>query len=129
MARECYLTSVDTEKAHQTLMVEGRRNIVEPLEVMGDIALVTGDDKKTTMIGTTLSKEIRAELINFLKANADVFVWSHEDMPGISREMMAHKLNVNPSMYPVKQKGRVFAPRKECCRDGRSGEAFDEQIH
>uniref|UniRef100_A0A2N9J3T5 Uncharacterized protein n=1 Tax=Fagus sylvatica TaxID=28930 RepID=A0A2N9J3T5_FAGSY len=76
MARECYLTSVDTEKAHQTLMVEGRRNIVEPLEVMGDIALVTGDDKKTTMIRTTLSKEIRAELINFLKANADVFAWT-----------------------------------------------------
>uniref|UniRef100_A0A2N9HFN3 RNase H type-1 domain-containing protein n=1 Tax=Fagus sylvatica TaxID=28930 RepID=A0A2N9HFN3_FAGSY len=73
MARECYLTSIDTEKAHQTLMVEGRRNILEPLEVMGDIALVTGDDKKTTMIRTTLSKEIRAELINFLKANADVF--------------------------------------------------------
>ena len=65
MACECYLTSVDTEKAHQTLMVEDRRNVVEPLEAMEDITLVTGDDKKTTKIGTTLSKETRGELINF----------------------------------------------------------------
>ena len=33
-------------------------------------------------------------------------------MPGISREVMAHKFNVNPSMCPVKQKRRVFAPKR-----------------
>ncbi len=85
-------------------MVEDRRNVVEPLEAMEDITLVTGDNKKTTKIGTTLSKEIRGELIEFLRANADVFAWSHEDMLGITRDVMAHKLNVNPSMYPMKQK-------------------------
>jgi hypothetical protein len=31
------------------------------------------------------------------------------DMPGIDTEVMVHKLNVNPSMHPVKQKRRVFA--------------------
>uniref|UniRef100_A0A2N9IAR9 Uncharacterized protein n=1 Tax=Fagus sylvatica TaxID=28930 RepID=A0A2N9IAR9_FAGSY len=42
----------------------------------------------------------------------DVFAWSHEDMPGISTEVMIHKLNVNPSMHPIKQKRRVFAPER-----------------
>ena len=93
-------------------MVEDRRNVVEPLEAMEDITLVTGDNKKTTKIGTTLSKEIRGELIEFLRASADVFAWSHEDMSGITRDVMAHKLNVNPSMYPMKQKWRVFAPKR-----------------
>uniref|UniRef100_A0A2N9IKM3 Uncharacterized protein n=1 Tax=Fagus sylvatica TaxID=28930 RepID=A0A2N9IKM3_FAGSY len=37
---------------------------------------------------------------------------SHEDMPGISTEVMIHKLNVNPSMHPIKQKRRVFAPER-----------------
>uniref|UniRef100_A0A2N9I9Y3 Uncharacterized protein n=1 Tax=Fagus sylvatica TaxID=28930 RepID=A0A2N9I9Y3_FAGSY len=39
-------------------------------------------------------------------------VRSHEDMPGIDTEVMVHKLNVNPSMHPVKQKRRVFAPER-----------------
>uniref|UniRef100_A0A2N9F216 Uncharacterized protein n=1 Tax=Fagus sylvatica TaxID=28930 RepID=A0A2N9F216_FAGSY len=30
-------------------------------------------------------------------------------MPGIDTEVMVHKLNVNPSMHPIKQKRRVFA--------------------
>ena len=47
--------------------------------------------------------------MQFLRENADVFAWSHEDMLGISTEVMVHKLNVNPSMHPVKQKRRVFA--------------------
>ena len=33
-------------------------------------------------------------------------------MPGISTKVMVHKLNVNPSINPVKQKRRVFAPER-----------------
>uniref|UniRef100_A0A2N9H4Y6 Uncharacterized protein n=1 Tax=Fagus sylvatica TaxID=28930 RepID=A0A2N9H4Y6_FAGSY len=44
--------------------------------------------------------------------SVNVFAWSHEDMPGISTEVMIHKLNVNPSMHPIKQKRRVFAPER-----------------
>jgi hypothetical protein len=50
--------------------------------------------------------------MQFLRENADVFAWSHEDMPGISTKVMVHKLNVNPSIHPVKQKRRVFAPER-----------------
>jgi hypothetical protein len=50
--------------------------------------------------------------VQFLRENVDVFAWSHEDMPGIDTEVMVHKLNVNPSMHPVKQKRRVFAPER-----------------
>ena len=33
-------------------------------------------------------------------------------MPGISTEVITHKLNVNPSISHVKQKRRVFAPKR-----------------
>ena len=33
-------------------------------------------------------------------------------MPGISTEVVAHQLNVNPSIHPVKQKRRVFTPER-----------------
>lgn len=73
MAHKCYLTSVDIEKVHQTLMVEDRRNIAEPQEEMEDIALVTRDEKKIAKVGMTLLKEIKDGLIIFLRNNANVF--------------------------------------------------------
>ena len=53
------------------------------------------------------------ELALFLKNNRDVFVWSHEDMPGISPNTMVHRLNVYPSFPPVRQKKRVFAQERD----------------
>jgi hypothetical protein len=55
---------------------------------------------------------MKKSLVQFLKNNKDVFAWSHEDMPGISPSIISHKLNVNPSLRPVKQKRRVFAPKR-----------------
>ena len=74
---------------------------VEALEV---VELAEGQVTKTTRIGTTLSPEMRARLIQFLKENLDVFDWSHEDMPGITSEIIQHKLNVNPDKKPVQQR-------------------------
>ena len=113
MARECYLTSVSTDQVHQTLIIEERRNFAEPTEKLEEITLTEDNEKKKkTRIGTTMPEEIRGSIVQFLRENADVFAWSHEDMPGISTEVMVHKLNVNPSMHPVKQKRRVFAPKR-----------------
>uniref|UniRef100_A0A2N9HPQ8 Uncharacterized protein n=1 Tax=Fagus sylvatica TaxID=28930 RepID=A0A2N9HPQ8_FAGSY len=36
----------------------------------------------------------------------------HEDMPGINPSIISHKLNVDPSLRPIKQKRRVFAPER-----------------
>jgi hypothetical protein len=46
--------------------------------------------------------------VKFLHRNVEVFVWSHEDMPGIRPEEIVHVLN--PGAKPVKQKRRKFAP-------------------
>jgi hypothetical protein len=43
-------------------------------------------------------------LVNFLKANLDVFVWKPSDMKGILREVAEHKLNIEPGSKPVKQR-------------------------
>ena len=59
-----------------------------------------------------MSKEIREELVTFLSNNLDCFAWSHEDMTGISSEVIIHRLNVDPSFKPVRQKRRKFAPER-----------------
>ena len=47
-------------------------------------------------------------LIDFIRANADIFAWSPSDMPGIPREVAEHSLDIQPSSKPVKQRLRRF---------------------
>uniref|UniRef100_A0A2N9J4R0 Uncharacterized protein n=1 Tax=Fagus sylvatica TaxID=28930 RepID=A0A2N9J4R0_FAGSY len=55
-------------------------------------------------------KGVLLRIPSFLKNNLDVFAWTHDDMPGIDPATICHKLNVDPSIRPIKQKRRVFAP-------------------
>ena len=72
---------------------------VDPLESM----LVDGLDR-CTYVNSLLIEEERARLQEVLKANADVFAWTHSDMIGISPVNSSHKLNVLPSAKPVRQR-------------------------
>ena len=68
---------------------------------METVELVDGEPTKTTMVRMTLSTEMRRRLVQVLNEKLDVFVWSHEDMSGISTEVIQHKLNVNLEKKPV----------------------------
>jgi hypothetical protein len=59
---------------------------------------------RTICIGTEMSPEEQAELLQFLDKNSDVFAWSTSDLVGVSREVIEHKLQVNPHSKPKKQK-------------------------
>ena len=98
LARECYQAVLTTKENHIWMIEEERENKVETLKT---VALTKGETTKMTRIGTTLSPEIRTKLVQFLKENLDIFAWSHEDMPGISPEVIQHKLNVNSERKPV----------------------------
>ena len=87
---------------------EGQK-LVEPNEKLELIVLDNEKPNKTTNIGTKMDGRIRESLIEFLKDNIDIFAWTHEDMPGIDPSVISHKLNVDSSMCPIKQKRRVFA--------------------
>ena len=43
-------------------------------------------------------------LVNFLRANRDVFAWKPADMLGVPKELIEHSLNVNPTAIPKKQR-------------------------
>jgi hypothetical protein len=108
-ARECYLASLGSEGQNQTMTIEERKITVKSSEELNMVKLEDEHPERTTRIGADLSPRMKESLIQFLKNNKDVFAWSHEDMPGIDPSIISHKLNVNPSLRPVKQKRRVFA--------------------
>ena len=63
-------------------------------------------DERYFQIGSQLPPRESSELLEFLKANLDVFAWDASDIPGISPELACHKLNVNPEVTPRKQPPR-----------------------
>ena len=109
-ARECYFASLRPETKHQTMKIDEGQRLVEPSEELEKVVL---DDKKpdqTTSIGTKMDGGLRESMIKFLKNNSDVFAWTHEDMPGINPSVIYHRLNIDPSIRPIKQKRQVFVP-------------------
>jgi hypothetical protein len=42
-------------------------------------------------------------LVDFLRANAEIFAWSPLDMLGIPRDVAEHSLDIRAGVRPVKQ--------------------------
>ncbi|KAK2998919.1 hypothetical protein RJ639_019977 [Escallonia herrerae] len=91
---DCYMASCRSKKA---LIIEDLRE-----EYLGE-------ENKIVRIGSNLKEDTKLELVNLLRTYADVFPWTAEDMPVIDPEVITHRLNVDPSRKPVKQKKRTFA--------------------
>ena len=96
-ARECYLAMLAMDEHVQMMNIEERRVTTELTEVLEDIPLDDGDPKKFTKIETSMEKETKQDLIQFLRKSIDIFVWSHEDMPRINPSVITHRLNMYPS--------------------------------
>ena len=86
-------------KENHTWMIEKKEE--DKMEALEIVALTEGETTKMTRIGTTLGPGMRTRLVQFLKENLDVFAWSHKDIPGISPEVIQHKLNMNLERKPV----------------------------
>ena len=112
-ARKCYIAMLEMEDHQQTMCIEKQRTTAEPGEELEEVTLDESRPKRTTRMETLASQPIRQALAAFLKMNQDVFVWSHEDMPEIDPSIIVHRLNVNLTSSPVRQKNRVFAQKRD----------------
>ena len=84
----------------------------EPSEELEPVSL-DDDPEHLTYIGSTLEKDLKCLLTQFLRQNKDVSAWKQADMGGINPAVITHRLNTNPSFKPVKQKRRSFAPERQ----------------
>jgi len=74
------------------------------------VDLGTSSGKKEVMIGTGMTAPIHEELMALLKNYQDILAWSYQDMPGLSSDIVQHRLPLNPEGSPVKQKLRRMKP-------------------
>jgi len=68
-------------------------------------------DRQVT-ISAALEPEEECELLEFLNKNKDVFAWSANDLRGVSRDIIEHKLDIDPKIKPKKQKLRKMSDDK-----------------
>ena len=48
-----------------------------------------------------------------------MFVWAYSDMEGIDPNVMSHRLNIDPSRKPIRQKGRAMdTERYQALKEG-----------
>ena len=77
----------------------------DPLE---EVDIGDGSVPRPTFINKSLSTAFKADLIELLKEYADCFAWNYTEMPGLSRELVEHRLPIKAGFRPYKQPARRF---------------------
>ena len=65
--------------------------------------IVADDPERFFQVGAKLPLQEKERLLEFLRANVDVFAWSPYEAPGVDPNFIFHRLNVNPSVIPKRQ--------------------------
>jgi hypothetical protein len=82
---------------------------LDPSPAVKKVCLGLPDASKEVIIGGDLDPKYELALTSFLRDNADIFAWSPSYMPRVPRELAEHRLEVNKTARPIKQKLRRFA--------------------
>ncbi|XP_070029554.1 uncharacterized protein [Nicotiana sylvestris] len=72
------------------------------------VNLGSSKEVQKTMISIHTDERTSDALIQLLFEFKDVFAWSYDDMPGLSVDLVVHKLPTYPDYPPVQQKQRKF---------------------
>ena len=91
---------------------EGRIQRAEATEELLLIALYDQSPDKQVRVSSRLNPQDLHALTTTLRQNADILAWSATDIPGISPEVIVHRLNVSPSCRPIRQKRRQLIPKR-----------------
>ncbi|GFS40490.1 hypothetical protein Acr_00g0068850 [Actinidia rufa] len=120
IAKQCYLATVSTKMAMKEVqMIEENTEVLEDvgrdpeakvIEELVRYELGERGSDRFFLVGSGLNECERSELIQFLKANIEVFAWTPYEMPRIDPNFIRHELNVQPEFRPVKQRGRRSVP-------------------
>jgi hypothetical protein len=79
----------------------------DPLE---EIDIGDGKTPRPTFVNKTLETDPRNEMIGLLREYSDCFAWNYTEIPGLSHEIVEHRLPIKSGFRPFKQKARTFRP-------------------
>ena len=77
-----------------------------------EVSLDPEDPDIKVLVGSEIQENIKKDLLAFLKRRRSTLAWKHEDITGISKDIITHKLGIDKSFRPIHQKRRKFAPER-----------------
>jgi hypothetical protein len=81
--------------------------VKDPLE---EINLGCEKQLRPTYISSLSEEPFKSKLIDLLSEFKDCFSWEYEEMSGLSKDIVEHRLPIIPRSRIVKQAPRRFAP-------------------
>ncbi|VFQ84371.1 unnamed protein product, partial [Cuscuta campestris] len=120
LSRSCYVRATKSQarvdKNASTICAaiqkeEGRPR-AEPVEEVEEISLDPVEPERKVKVGKTLPLELKEQLLEVLRAFKVLFAWGPEDMPGVDPKIICHRLAVDPTHKPVKQKKRFLSSER-----------------
>ena len=84
----------------------GRAPEWKSVEDLTEARIDPNDPERYFLLERQLPEVEKTEILDFLLQNKEVFAWTPYEMPGISPEIMCHKLNVDPHHKLMIQKAR-----------------------
>lgn len=91
-------------------MDDGAHEVQDPLE---EVDLGSQGDPRIAYISALLSGEFKQKLIYLLKEFKDCFAWDYDDMPGLDRSLVEHRLPIKEDFKPFKQPPRRMSKEIE----------------
>ncbi|CAA0840081.1 Unknown protein, partial [Striga hermonthica] len=86
---------------------------IQPGEEVEEVQMIEGCEKRNFRIGKDLGEPVRSRLIQLVREFADIFAYTAEELTGISAEVIEHRLNIDLSVRPVKQKRRHHGAERD----------------
>ncbi|KAK4397345.1 hypothetical protein Sango_1571100 [Sesamum angolense] len=75
---------------------------VQPVEELLTIELTLGNSGEITKIGSKMTEDVQDQAVECIRRNKDMFAWTPQDLEGIDPSVVAHHLNLDPNVKPVK---------------------------
>ena len=83
---------------------------VEAQDSLEKVNLSTKDTKRITYVSKRLTGEGYERILEVLKEYRDCFAWDYNELPGLDRSLVEHKLPIKSGCKPVKQLPRKMTP-------------------
>jgi hypothetical protein len=77
----------------------------DPLE---EIDIGDGITLRLTFVNKNMSLEHKDAIIKLLRDYVDYFTWNYREMPGLSQELVEHRLPIKSGFRPDKQPAQKF---------------------
>jgi hypothetical protein len=81
--------------------------MADPLE---EIDIGDGVTPRPTFVNKNLSVDYKNNLVELLREYIDYFAWNYQEMSGLSRDLVEHRLPIKASFRPFKQHARHYNP-------------------